>query len=86
MKRFHLFAGDNYYSPSNRLDDYIDSYDSVDAALREGLSRPPRFLSWFTIVEYGESGISEAAYYEGHYESPDNPDSMHWRKISQPCR
>lgn len=47
MKRYLLFAGDNYY-PSGGWGDFVDGFDSVEQA---ALKLAERSYDWFQIVD-----------------------------------
>ncbi len=48
MKRYALFAGDQYY-PSGGWDDFIGTYDSVEDALEAEAKRTRH--DWYQIVD-----------------------------------
>jgi hypothetical protein len=47
MKRFYLFAGYNYY-PAGGWDDFNDSFDSVDEAIKIGKEHPG---DWYHVID-----------------------------------
>ena len=49
MKRYLLFAGDDYY-PAGGWGDFVDSYDSVAEAIA-ALGAGDRRYDWFHVVD-----------------------------------
>jgi hypothetical protein len=59
MKKYLLWAGDNYY-PTAGLGDYVGSFDTIEEAKAEGTrtyetglaNYPQRVYDWYEIVDY----------------------------------
>lgn len=55
MKKYHLFAGYNYY-PGGGMCDYQGSFDTYEEAEKEGKERIKKGFDWYNVATTDGNG------------------------------